>query len=617
MPVDDLMAVIGPEHGNHGQYLRIDLSIGRSEFTPLANSISRKFLGGCGLGTYLLLSEKTADIAPLAAEAAIVFAFGPLVDTDISASARFAVVSRSPLTERINDSLAAGEFAVAGKRSGVDALVLTGRAKEPSIILIDNGQVCIESAIDLWGMTCGEVQGRIRKRLGDQYETVVIGPAGERAVRFASIAHGSHYAGRGGSGAVLGSKNIKAIAIRGNQCLGPARPRQLAAIVESIRARSMGSATEKYRELGTVSNLLVFNRLHALPNRNFQRASVESRLGESLEALANLPDLVRQSCPGCKVACERFYNQRHGKKSKDSGNGELSGVRLTYENSFALGPLCGIYDPQIVREATRLCNQLGMDTISTGGTVAFAMECVERSLLDVPWLRFGDGGALFRVINDIGHLRGVGRMLAKGSRGMAEELGQDSIALAAQVKGLEIPGYEPRAMQAMALGFAVNARGADHNRSGAYDVDFSTRSDRRDPAPETVSFAIETENRAALSDSLILCKFLRNIFDDIYQEASDILNSVVGWETTGDELRQTAKRIVAAKKLFNIRAGWRPEEDILPERFLDSPLPDDHGASLPAARLAKMVAAYNSGRGWSSEGWIGPEQLDNLGLSDL
>jgi aldehyde:ferredoxin oxidoreductase len=611
------MAFGGPEHGNHGRYLRIDLSTGRSEFIPLADSILRKFLGGCGLGAYLLLSEKAADVPPLAPEAVIVFAFGPLVDTGISAAARFAVVSRSPLTERINDSLAAGRFAVAGKGTGADALVITGRAKEPSILVVDNGQVRIEPAIDLWGKTCGDAQGRIQERLGGQYEVVVIGPAGERGVRFASIAHGSHYAGRGGSGAVLGSKNIKALAVRGNRYCSPARPHELAAIVESIGARSIGPATVKYRELGTVSNLLVFNRLHALPNRNFQRASVESNSGESLEALANLPTVTRQSCPGCKVACERFYNRKPGKEVKESGSGESNWVRLTYENSFALGPLCGIEDPQIVMEASQLCDQLGIDTISTGGTVAFAMQCVERSLLDAPWLRFGDGEALLRAINEIGHVRGVGRMLAKGSRAMAEELGQDCIALAAQVKGLEIPGYDPRAMQAMALGFAVNTRGADHNRSGAYEVDFSTSADRRHPAPETVSLAIATENRAALTDSLILCKFLRNVFDDVYREAADMLSAVVGWDTTGDELRQTAKRIVSAKKLFNIRAGWRPEEDMLPGRFLDSPLPDDRGASLPAARLANMVSAYNSQRGWSSEGWIGPEQLDDLSLSGL
>jgi aldehyde:ferredoxin oxidoreductase len=569
------------------------------------------------LGTYLLLNENAAAVPALGPQAAIVFAFGPLVDTDICAAARFAVVSKSPLTGRINDSLAGGSFAVAGKATGVDAVVITGRAEIPSILLIDDGHVRTEPAGDLWGTTCGDAQNRLQERLGEHYEFAVIGPAGEHEVCFASIAHGSHFAGRGGSGAVLGSKNIKAVAVRGSRCCRAAKPDRLAAIIESMGARAIGPATAKYREVGTASNLLVFNRLHALPNRNFQRACLEDGTLQSLEALADPPNLTRRSCRGCKVACERFFHHQRNEAAGVQQNRESTGTRLTYENSFALGPLCGIEDPQIVMEASRLCDQLGMDTISTGGTVAFAMECAERGLLDESWLRFGDGDALLRAINQIGHLRGVGRMLAQGTRSMAERLGQGSMAFAAQVKGLELPGYDPRAMQTMALGFAVNARGADHNRSGAYEVDFSPRADRRDPAPDAVSLAIETEDRAALTDSLLLCKFLRNVFDDIYQEAADMLNSVVGWDATGAELRLAAKRIITAKKLFNIRAGWKPEEDILPSRFLDAPLPDDPDASLPASRLAKMVSTYNLERGWSREGWIGPKQLEDLGLSDL
>lgn len=611
------MTDVGPEYGYHGRYLRIDLSTGQVDLHPIPNSVLRRFLGGCGLGTYLLLNESVAGVPALAPEAAIVFAFGPLVDTDICAAARFAVVSKSPLTDRINDSLAGGRFALAGKGAGADALVITGRAEKPSILLIDDGRVRIEPASDLWGTTCGDAQRRLQERLGEHYEFAVIGPAGEHEVRFASIAHASHFAGRGGSGAVLGSKNIKALAVRGVQCCRVAKPDKLAAIVGSMGARAIGPATAKYREVGTVSNLLVFNRLHALPNRNFQRASIESSTQEPLEILTDLPNVTRRSCWGCKVACERFYHGQGSEEARDHGDRESGGTRLTYENSFALGPLCGIEDPQVITKASRLCDQLGMDTISTGGTVAFAMECTERGLMNEPWLRFGDGDGLLRAIDEIGHLRGVGRMLAQGSRRMAEELGKGSVAFAAQVKGLEIPGYDPRALQTMALGFAVNARGADHNRSGAYEVDFSTRADRHDPASEAVSMAIETEDRAALTDSLLLCKFLRNAFVDIYHEAADMLNAVVGWETTGDELRLAAKRIVTAKKLFNIHAGWGPEEDMLPSRFLDTPLPDDRGASLPASRLAKMVSTYNLERGWSREGWIGPKQLEDLGLSGL
>jgi aldehyde:ferredoxin oxidoreductase len=250
-----------------------------------------------------------------------------------------------------------------------------------------------------------------------------------------------------------------------------------------------------------------------------------------------------------------------------------------------------------MRASTR-CDELGIDTISTGGTIAFAMECVERGLLDEPWLAFGSADALLRAIELIGRREGIGDLLAEGSRRAADAIGQGSIAFAPQVKGLEIPGYEPRGLQTMALGFAVGARGADHNRSGAYDVDFSDKVDRRHATLDSVRHAIETEDRAALMDSLILCKFLRRVLDDFYGESAQMLRAVTGWDVTADELRDTAQRIVSAKRQFNLLAGWTLEEDTLPERFFNTPLPNDPAASLSRERLEELVAEYHRQRGW-------------------
>jgi aldehyde:ferredoxin oxidoreductase len=223
-----------------------------------------------------------------------------------------------------------------------------------------------------------------------------------------------------------------------------------------------------------------------------------------------------------------------------------------------------VSDGDVVLRAARRCDELGIDTISTGGTIAFAMECVEQGLLDEPWLTFGSGDAMLHAIELIGRREGLGDLLAEGSRFAANEIGQGSIAFAPQVKGLEIPGYEPRALQTMALGFAVGARGADHNRSGAYDVDFSDKVDRRNATLDNVRHAIDTEDKAALMDSLILCKFLRRVFDDFYVESAGMLRAVTGWDVTADELHETAKRIVSAKRQFNLLAGWTPDEDTLP-----------------------------------------------------
>ena len=253
---------------------------------------------------------------------------------------------------------------------------------------------------------------------------------------------------------------------------------------------------------------------------------------------------------------------------------------------------------EAVLRASQRCDELGIDTISTGGTIAFAMECVERGLLDEPWLTFGSGAALLKAIDLIGAREGMGQLLADGSRRAAEVIGQGSIAFAPQVKGLEIPGYEPRGLQTMALGFAVGARGADHNRSGAYDVDFSDKVDRRHATLDSVRYAIETEDKAALMDSLILCKFLRRVLEDFYGESAAMLRAVTGWDVTADELRETATRIVTAKRQVNLLAGWTPAEDTLPDRFFDSPLPNDPEASLSRERLQDLVAEYHRQRGW-------------------
>ncbi|MFP6603714.1 MAG: aldehyde ferredoxin oxidoreductase C-terminal domain-containing protein, partial [Pirellulaceae bacterium] len=254
------------------------------------------------------------------------------------------------------------------------------------------------------------------------------------------------------------------------------------------------------------------------------------------------------------------------------------------------------------------------DTISAGGTIAFAMECVERGYWDVPWLQFGDGKALLQAIEWIGKRHDVGDMLAEGSRCLAEKIGHDSIQFAPQVKGLEIPGYEPRALQTMGLGFAVAARGADHNRSSAYEVDIAEGAQRHNLPPTAAAQAVETENRAAIMDSLILCKFLRGVFGDLYGEAAEMLQQVTGWDVDGKELEETAQRIVTAKKWFNIRAGWKPAEDTLPARFLNESLADDQQAQISKTDFQQAVRAYNQCRGWSDDGWIQTDQLEQLGI---
>jgi aldehyde:ferredoxin oxidoreductase len=577
--------------GYHGSYLRIDVSSGAVQHVPLPETVLRQFIGGSGLGVRLLLDEGAAQMDPLAPEAPLVFAFSPLVGSPLTTSAKFAVVSKSPLTGRINDSLASSGFAIAGKACGCDAIVIVGRAPELSVLVIDgtNGDetnVRLEPATEYRGATCRETEAGLKARLGGGFRVASIGPAGENLVRYATISHDGRHAGRGGSGAVLGAKNIKAIAVRGTQRAEWAHPRELTALSKSLSKRSLGPATAKYRELGTATNLVTFNRFGALPTRNFQSGTFDEAANLSPEQLSATRSKTRESCVTCTIGCEHIYSL--GK----------SGVRVEYESLFALGSLCGVGDADSVLRASQRCDELGLDTISTGGTIAFAMECVERGWLNERWLTFGSGDALLRAIDLIGSREGLGNLLAEGSRHAANAIGHNSIAIAPQVKGLEIPGYEPRALQTMALGFAVGARGADHNRSGAYEVDFSDKVDRRHVTLDAVRHAIETEDKAALMDSLIICKFLRGVLVDFHAEAAEMLRNVTGWDVSADELRETARRIVSAKRQFNLLAGWTPAEDTLPERFLNTPLPNDPEASLSRERLDSLVEEYHRQRGW-------------------
>lgn len=596
--------------GYHGCYYRVDLSTGQLQTVPLEPAELRAYLGGSGLGVYILLKEGAATVDPYDPASSIAFVFSPLVGSPLTTSAKFAVVGKSPLTDRINDSLASSGFAIAGKRSGCDALVLTGRCDRPSILIVDDGRIQIKPCEDLWGMTVGNAEAALREQLGPEYRCAIIGPGGERQVRFATISHDGRHAGRGGHGAVLGAKNIKAVAVRGTKRVAWSDSAGLVRYAKELSERSFGPATAKYRELGTAANLLVFNRLGVLPTRNFQAGQFGAAEALSPEKLSVERSKTQASCVACTIGCEHIY----GVQDED-GNSVGGGVRVEYENLFALGPLCDVDDPNAVLAASQRCDQLGLDTISTGATIAFAMECVDRDLLDCDWLRFGDGAALLRAIDEIGQRKGIGQQLAEGTRRLAQQIGSDAIDFAPQVKGLELPGYEPRALQSMALGFAVGTRGADHNRSSAYDVDFSSDVDRRNLLPADVGLALKTEDKAAVLDSLILCKFLRGVFEDFFGESADMLRLVTGWDVTAEELQQTASRIVTAKKLFNIRAGWNPDEDTLPARFLDQPLEGDERAVLTADRLKELIQAYNVQRGWSPDGFVADESLTALGLN--
>jgi aldehyde:ferredoxin oxidoreductase len=592
-------------YGFHGCLLHIDLSNETSSWQDLDESRLRGYLGGIGLGTSLLYEYAPAGIDPFAAANPLIFTSAPLAGTGLTTTAKYAVVTKSPLTGFIADSLSSSHFALELKRLGVDAIVITGKAASMAYLFIRDDTVEIRQAEHLRGKSPNETEAAIRTELKcPALWAAAIGKAGENLVRFATISNEGRHAGRGGVGAVMGSKNLKAIALSGGQKTAVADSFAVEAIADSLRRRSVGSMTDKYRKVGTVANLAVFNRLGTLPTRNFQQSTWEEAELLSGEALTENNFSRQHGCASCTIRCERLFSARNGEQ------------RMEYESLFALGPLCGINDPEVVLEAAGLCDLYGLDTISTGGTLAWTMECRERGLLpdaEKLGLRFGRGDAFLAAIRAIGEREGAGNLLAEGSKRAALATGNGSEYWAMQVKGLEMPGYEPRSLKTMALGLAVSPRGACHNRSGAYEADFSGEVDRLRSDQRRGALVAASEDFAAVLDSLVICKFLRKCFDDFYAEAAQLLGAVTGWNYSATELRQTGARIHTLKKRFNIREGWQPEDDWLPQRLVSEALPTGvaQGTSLTSNELRQMIQSYYQARGWDEYGFIPEARIEN------
>ena len=596
-------------YGFHGRLLHINLTTGNCSWLDLEEVRLRAFLGGIGLGTSLLYDFAPSGVEPFAPENPLIFATAPLVGTGLTTTAKFAVVTKSPLTGFIADSLSSSFFALELKRIGMDALVITGRAAAPVYILIKDEKVEIKEGKQLWGRSASETERLIRSEVGDPgVRVAAIGQGGENRVRFATISNEGRHAGRGGVGAVMGSKNLKAIALRGQGRVPVADPGAVEMIAEVMRQRSLGTVTAKYREIGTVANLSVFNRLGTLPTRNFQQSTFDHAEALSGETLTENSFSRRYGCASCTIRCERLFKSLSGEEQ-----------RMEYETLFALGPLCGIKDPDVVLQAAHLCDLYGLDTISTGGTLAWAMECAEKGALPEAQelgLRFGQADALLAAIPMIAARSGLGALLAEGSRRAATKVGRDALYWAMHVKGLEMPGYEPRSLKTMALGLAVSPRGACHNRSGAYEADFSGEVDRLSADPGRGTLVAASEDFAAVLDSLIICKFLRKCFIDFYAESAELLGKVTGWPCSETELRQVGERINTLKKLFNVREGWQPEDDWLPPRLLCEALPTGvaQGVGLTAAELREMIQGYYRAREWDKNGFIPEEKLRELGI---
>jgi aldehyde:ferredoxin oxidoreductase len=603
--------------------LHVDLATGKTEIEPLKEEMAKKYIGGIGLGMRLFLDNSKPGTDPFSPENPIVFATGPLSGTmAASAGNSYAVVSKSPLTEGIAESKSHGFFGAELKRAGYDAVVFTGKSEKLVYAWIDDDSVQLMDAEYLKGKPPHETEIAIREDLGDFYVRVMaIGEAGENLVLVACALNDEFRAiGRTGMGAVMGSKNLKAVAVRGTNDVNVADLEGFTEFIRMIHERMKGPATRKYRTLGTPENVLVLNALAALPTRNFTQVTFEGAEKVSGEYLNERYIKKIIGCATCGMRCDHIGVVPEGPYKGTT-------ARVEFECLWSLGPNCGVDRLDAIIEAIYLCDYYGLDGISTGGIVAFAMDCYEHGILtkkdtDGLDLRFGNAEALVEMIKRIGSRKGwLGDVLAEGTMRAAEKIGKGAVKYANHIKGLELPGYDLRTLKTAALGFSVSFRGACHLRSGAYSPDLKGKVDRFKIEKGRGKIVMDNEDVYNAIDSLILCKFSRGVYYDGLEDMAKYYTLATGIKMTPEELRQAGERINNLARVINIREGKGTREyDQLPPKIMSVPVPDEgfaKGAYVNQKEFDIGLDDYYEVRGWTKEGIPTIEKLKELGLIDL
>jgi len=609
-------------NGYAGKILRIDLSTGKTETEPLKEELAKKYIGGIGLGMRLLLDNSKPGTEPLSPENPLILTTGPLTGTMApTAGNGIAFVSKSPLTNGVGEAKSHGFFGADLKRAGYDAVIFEGKSEKPVYVWIDDDTVQLMDAKHLWGRSPAETEDTIRDELGDYYVRVAaIGPAGEKLSRVACIINDrTRAAGRTGMGTVMGSKNLKAIAVRGTKDVKVAKPEEFLEVVKMLHERMKGPATSKYRTLGTPMNVLVHNSLGALPTRNFTNATFEGAEKVSGEYLNERFVARVVGCSSCAMRCEHIAVVPEGPFKGTT-------TRVEYEPLWSLGPNCGIDDLGVIIKAMDLCNYYGLDSLSTGNIVGFAMDCYEHGILtekdtDGIDLRFGNSEALIKMVEKIGKREGLGDTLAEGVKRAAEKIGRGAEKYANHIKGLEMTGYDIRGLKTAAIGYAVSFRGADHNRHGAYALDLKGTVNRFKFEKGRSKLVIDIENLYTIIDSLIVCKFSRGTYYEDFKDLARLYTVITGIEMTPEELKVAGERINNLGRLINIREGLTRKDDHLPAKVMSTPIPDERavskGSYITQKELDFMLDDYYESRGWTKEGIPTPEKLNEIGLNDL
>ncbi len=602
--------------GYAGNILHVDLSNEKFSKETFTEDFAKKYIGATGFGIKILLEHQKPGIDPLGPENVLIFSVGPVTGTLVPASgSKYGVFGKSPATGFIGEAYSTGFFGQELRRTGWDMIVIKGKAAKPVYLWIDDGSIQLMDAKHLWGKDIWETEETIKDEIGDFYVRVAaIGPAGEKLSRIAGIVNDRYRAaGRTGLGAVMGSKNLKAVAVRGSQGVKVANPEGFMEFFKELFERARGPATSKYRELGTPVNVLVLNELGALPTRNWQKATFEGAEKISGEYLNQKYVEKIVACGACPCRCEHIA-------IVDEGPYKGTAVRVEYQPTYALGSCCAVDRLDAVIKCIELCNRYGLDAISTGVVVSFAMECYEKGIINADGLdlKFGNHEAMVSLIEKIAFREGIGDILAEGVKIAAEKIGNGSENWAMHIKGLEMSGYDVRSLKTAALGYAVSRRGACHQRHGAYGPDVKGTVDRFKAEKGRGKIVMDMEDLYCIFDSFILCKFTRGIYD-IYPELAKLYQLTTGIDMTAEELRLAGERITNMARLYNIREGLTRKDDHLPIRVMKDPIPEGvaEGQVVTQEGLDLMLDDYYETRGWTNEGVPTSETLKRLDLEDL
>ncbi len=616
--------------GYTGKIVRVDLGARKVEIETRADSFYRTFLGGRGMVAFDLLRELRPGVEPFSPENVLVFAAGPLTGAAVSGQGRNGAGAKSPLTGGLGNAEGGGYWGAELKRAGFDGILITGRSDLPVYLWIHGGQVEFQDATPLWGKTVGETEDAIRNELGDRaIRTALIGPAGEKQVRYAAIVNDrSHFVGRNGLGAVMGSKNLKGIVVRaapGKGKMEIAQPERVQALAKWMGAHL--DLVAGLHEHGTARILRSLSKAGGLPTYNFRDGHFganEKITGQTMSASI----LVKQeTCYACAVRCKRVVQVNespHGPVDPLYGGPE-------YETLAAFGSLEGIDDLIAIAKANELCAAYGYDTISLGAVISFAMECYERGLIsskdtDGIELRFGNAQAMLQIIDKITRREGLGNVLAEGVARAAREIGRDAEPLAMHVHGQEIPMHEPRLKQGLGVGYVLSPTGADHNHNfhdTVYVKEGEMTKQLRELDPLThalplndlsvdkVRMVVAFSNWMHFWDSAVMCQFLPYS----PQQMTDLMNAVTGWDGDIQEYLRIGERVATLARMYNLREGWDSAEDRLPDRFFEpftsGPLA---GTALPRDQFAAATQEYYRQMGWDERGRPTIERLKELGI---